>query len=214
MNYRINHLTTPKNKYENTTLIDLHVHTSHSICSSLNVEDTLAEISGKVHGIVVTDHDHVLSLPDSIINTYYQKFQVNVFTPAVEISALEGHLLAYGLSQAPPINIDVETAIQMIHQENGIAIAAHPFAVLGLGNLVYSLDLDAIEINGNRTKTVNEEARVAAESLGLPLVGGSDSHQKYQIGTCVTAFEGEIVSMANLISAVKKGKCKPLFIKH
>jgi hypothetical protein len=72
--------------------------------------------------------------------------------------------------------------------------------------------LDALEINGSRTANANQEARTAAETMGLPLIGGSDSHRKTQVGACATEFPVRISTMDELIECVKRGHCKPFFL--
>ena len=190
------------------------VHTNFSPCSNITIDEILATLTRQIDGLVITDHDFIFNFSDETIRNFEVKYEIVVFSPAVEISTLEGHLLAYGLSTVPSYYSNVKDVIDLIHQERGIAVAAHPFALLGLDDLIFTLDIDAIEINGSRPLKVNQMARDAAESMGLPLIGGSDSHAQFQVGSCVTEFSVQIQSMSDIIAAVKKRNCKPLLLTH
>ena len=192
----------------------MHIHTNESPCAYITLEETLIELTGIVDALVVTNHDTILHLAELEMKAFELKYNIQVLTPAVEISTYQGHLLAYGISSAPSHYIDVKEAIELVHAEGGVVVAAHPFALLGIGDMVYSLDLDALEINGSRSRRINRLAKEAAESMGLPLIGGSDSHSHYHIGSCVTEFSTKIKDMNDIISAIKEKKCKPLFISH
>lgn len=200
--------------HQSSFLVDAHIHTNHSPCASITLEETLSKLTGCVDAIVVTDHDQILTTPSSVLETFYNKYEIFTLTPAAEISSLQGHILAYGCKTIPSYNTDAKKVIELIHSEGGIAVAAHPFALLGLDDLIFSLDIDAIEINGSRSTRINQLAKESAEMIGIPIIGGSDSHTSYQIGTCVTEFTCEIKSMKDFISAIKKKKCQPLFLTH
>ncbi|MBD3191496.1 MAG: hypothetical protein GF308_12680 [Candidatus Heimdallarchaeota archaeon] len=203
------------NNYPKKNLIDMHIHTTHSFCGKVTLEETLIRLSGKVDGITITDHDIITHYSKEVLEAFVLKYQIRVLVPSVEITTYQGDLLAYGLSSAPSKSLDVKKVIEMIHNEGGIAVAPHPFGHnSGLGDLVYSLELDALEINGNLPKKNNQQAKVAAQTMGLPLVGGSDSHSKTQVGTCATEFPKEIKSMTDLIRCVKRKKCQPVLLRH
>jgi len=200
-----------RTKDEQSFLVDMHIHTHFSGDSFLLFEEVLVELSGKVDGLIITDHDIIadfLMTKEDITNQY----QLIAFSPAIEISSTEGHILAYGCSVEPSKELEPEEVIALIHAENGLAVAAHPFAALGVGELVYDLPFDAIEINGLRTAVANRKAREAAAILDLPCIGGSDAHSVSELASCVTQFEKRVTSMDELIKEIKKGKCKPRFL--
>ncbi|NHJ04103.1 MAG: hypothetical protein EAX90_04725 [Candidatus Heimdallarchaeota archaeon] len=197
-----------------TFLIDTHIHTNQSSCASITLEETLIHLSGIVDAITVTNHDNIFEASKEVLNALQLKYNIKILTPAVEISSIQGHILAYGIKGVPSYNSDAKDVIEMIHSEGGIAIAAHPFALLGLDDLIFSLDLDALEINGSRSSRINQLAKESAEMIGIPLIGGSDSHTSYYVGTCVTEFFTTIDTIQDMILAIKKGKCRPLFLTH
>lgn len=195
-------------------LVDMHVHTNQSACANITLEETLDLLIGRVDAIVVTNHDELLNYSESLLDGLKIKYGIKVLTPAVEISTLQGHLLAYGIKAVPSYYSDAKEVIEIIHSDGGVAIAAHPFALLGLDDLVFSLDIDAIEINGSRSSRINQMATEAADSMGLPLIGGSDSHTSYHVGTCVTKFNHKIETMQDVIDAVNKGNCSALSMSY
>ena len=181
-------------------LIDMHIHSLFSPDSLLHLD------------VVITDHDIIGNFHFDK-NTIEKEHGVAVFAPGVEISSTEGHILAYGMASIPSRELEPEDVIRIIHADNGLAVAAHPFSVQGVGELVYDLPFDAIEINGARSASDNRRAKEAATILELPMVGGSDAHVHGEIASCVTQFKKKIRTMDELITEVKKGRCTPLMLR-
>ncbi len=200
-------------KSENEFLVDMHIHTNYSFDSNLMVEETLSELVDVVDAIVITDHNIIPDLLSVTLQSYEEKFQIRVFTSSVEISTRQGDILAYGISAVPSTNLTPEEIIEIIHKDGGIAIAAHPFTMLGLGEEIYNLNLDAIEVNGSRSKRANDQAKEAAESMGLPCIGGSDSHTIHAIGSYATKFKLQIKTLDDIIEQIKKKNCLPIFLR-
>jgi len=82
----------------------------------------LAEMR-KVHGIAITDHDHLLSKNEA---EYLGKKYGFVVLPGVEISAegIYAHLLAFGIKKEIRPDLGVEETIARIHDQGGVAIAS------------------------------------------------------------------------------------------
>lgn len=194
-------------------LVDMHIHTSYSSCAKITLDETLNELLGKVNAITVTDHNYIHNYSEETLQALFDKYQISVLAPAVEISTAQGDILAYGISSPPVPYLDAQSVIDIIHSEGAIAISAHPFDPLGVGDLIYDLEFDAIEINGSRPQLFNELAKEAAATLNLPLVGGSDSHLPMQVGKCATQFSMPIKTIQDLIDQIKKGKCSPVFLR-
>ncbi len=197
----------------NDFLIDMHVHTNASPCSYMTLEHTLDEIEGAVDAIVITDHDIVNSYPDTYLSELEEKYNVKVFTQAVEISTYQGHILAYGLTEELPIKLDVHEVIEIIHSKEGLAVAAHPFTPMGIGDSIYNTNIDAIEINCSRPIYANQLAREAAKIMELPLISGSDSHTSFQVTVCATKFQKQLNSMKEMIEDRNKGNCSPIDLR-
>ncbi|TFG00747.1 MAG: hypothetical protein EU541_01370 [Promethearchaeota archaeon] len=190
-------------------IIDLHIHIEgRSHCSHLSLQELYRGLSPKLDGICITDHEVI----DKIRHLHFQEFSVFY---GVELWSDKGDILAYGLKNIlPSKDLRAKEIIDFIHHHNGIAVAAHPFSSRhnAFHESVYDYSFDAIEINGAIGKNENKLARQAAESLGLPLTGGSDAHSINQLNTVATEFENGINSIEDIVKAIKNKKCKPVRI--
>ena len=91
------------------------------------------------------------------------------------------------------VNLKVEEIIDLIHQNNGLAVAAHvdrpSFSVISqLGFIPDSLKYDALEISPNLT--FDKAREIYIEYKKYKLIKGSDSHNLDMIGKVYTTFEG------------------------
>lgn len=185
-------------------IIDMHLHTKkYSPCSKISLDHILNNLSPKIDGIVLTEHDVFYSRP---INGFISKYEKKIFV-ATEITALEGDILAYGISKIPKRKLPAKDLINSIHNQKGIAIAAHPFRKYGLSDSIFDLDIDGIEINGTANSEENELAKRAATIMGLPLIGGSDVHKITQLNTYATKFFTSINTIEDIVKQIKKGNC-------
>jgi hypothetical protein len=95
-------------------------------------------------------------------------------------------------------------------------VAAHPYRRLGVcctgtGDEICQLDLDAIELyHPAHDEEARRKVRTAAARLGIPLTGGSDAHELYQVGLCTTRFFNPVKSMQGLVTELKEGRVEPL----
>jgi predicted metal-dependent phosphoesterase TrpH len=121
-----------------------------------------------------------------------------------EITTRRGHVLALFLEQQVPALRPITETLERIHEQGGMAIAAHPMAPLtpSLGRrtllqLHHDPDprhhLDAIELlNPSAAGRSRQLARLHLNerALHLPAVGNSDAHVLEGIGTAWTWFPG------------------------
>ncbi len=190
-------------------LIDMHIHIQpRSACSYLTGKQLLRNISHQLNGVCITDHFRVEPDPYLQNATYGMEFKVFF---GVEITAREGDLLAYGISQIPSRNMPAKSIIKQIHDEGGIAVCAHPFSPhhCAFGDKIYEYNFDAVEINGGIGKKYNKSAKMAAEIMDLPTIGGSDAHSADDLNTMCTLFKTRINTLDDIIEAIKKGQCRP-----
>ena len=193
------------------SIIDMHIHTKYSSCSYIEIHELLSASSLNLEGIVITDHDEIKGA--KIAQKYAEKYDIKVFT-GIEISTLDGHILAYGINEILPFELRAIEAIKEIHRLGGVAVASHPFRnVYGsLGNLIYNLGdvLDGIEVaNAMDSKKAKAQARLAAQQLDLTMIGGSDAHSLKCVGRSTTIFETTIESIEDIVNAIKKNQCRP-----
>jgi predicted metal-dependent phosphoesterase TrpH len=181
---------------------DLHMHTSYSDGwpSPGALLDHAAGL-GDLDVIAVTDHDTIegaLRAADLAAG--------RPDAPAVivgeEVSSRHGHILGLFLEQRIRPGMTAAATVAAIHDQGGIAIAAHPFwrtdrqgrarPVHGVGWLAADLDFDAIEVE-NATPgfyLFNQLARRLCDAAECAEVGNSDAHIVDAVGLAYTSFPG------------------------
>src|SRR5690606_35351365 len=94
---------------------------------STSIKKTISVLS-------ITDHDSLTGyhLAKKIIQI--TKADI-LLIPGMEISTSKGHILAYGIREVVPSKMTPEATVDAIHQQGGIAVAAHPYMLLGVGDL-------------------------------------------------------------------------------
>ncbi|HWQ20964.1 MAG TPA: PHP domain-containing protein [Methanotrichaceae archaeon] len=193
-------------------LIDLHTHTRRgSGCSRLQTKDlVLQAIEMHLDAVCVTDHNTTKVVERA--KELGKKFGLLVLG-GVEVRCREGDVLVFGLNDSPKQGILAYDLVKLVHSLGGAAIPAHPFraSAPSLRKKVCEVNgFDAIEVlNGNSNADENRMALVAAQKLGLPGTGGSDSHSRKNVGRCVTEFDDVIKDEGDLVAALKSGRYRP-----
>ncbi len=182
---------------------DMHLHTLYSD-GTMEVQALLDHVEQRtdLDLVAITDHERI----DGALRArelhgagdYHYGLVVGE-----EITTRRGHLLGLFLSERVPPLRPLEETIERIHDQGGIAIAAHPLAPLtpSLGHrsllrLHHDPDprhhLDAIEmLNPSVAGRARRPHRAALnELMGLAAVGNSDAHVLEHIGTGWTWFNG------------------------
>jgi len=122
-------------------------------------------------GVVVTNHDYVYpERPQRIAGV--------TLLPGVEISTVDGHVVAIGPDPPRGIEPDSVTAPAAVARarDRGCAtVLAHPFR--GSRAKDTAADFDAVEINGKNPGHAAATVELAADR-DLPLVGGSASQSR------------------------------------
>ncbi|MGA2317122.1 MAG: CehA/McbA family metallohydrolase [Thermodesulfobacteriota bacterium] len=195
--------------------IDLHCHTKYSGDNYLEPEELIEQaIKMNLEGVCLTEHHSIIPLwpleKISIPEGFY------VFR-GVEISTDRGHLLVYGLEDdswniwSSHTYLNAFQVIENVHRLGGICVPAHPFRGWdSFGKDVFRMDgFDAIEThNGLDLENMNQKAIHVARLRNLPSIGGSDCHQKAQVGRAFTEFKNSVHTIDGLIEEIKKGNCK------
>ncbi|MDD4989707.1 MAG: PHP-associated domain-containing protein [Candidatus Pacebacteria bacterium] len=200
---------------------DLHVHLINS-----KPEELLDYVQNKtdLDVIAITDHDSIenaLRVKEEWQGMGY-RFEIIV---GEEIAAKEGHVVGIFLKETVPSNLTVHETTQKIHEQGGLAIAAHPFQSMpmrrpkvvlmdGIGLkclLKEGKNFDAIEVV-NATPTLADEnlrASILNKTILLKAeVGSSDAHIPEVIGKGYTVFKGK--TAADLRRAIEMGQTQAI----
>lgn len=194
--------------------IDLHMHEKTcSLDSHLALEE-MVEIAKKRHldAICITDHDSMGLKEHAREVSKRTGFPIFV---GIEYFSLDGDILAFGIDSYPEERIGAQEFIDLVHDQGGVVISAHPFRHnrRGLeGKLDTLRGVDAIEIlNGSTLPDASMMAVYYARKYGFAITGGSDCHYPDKVGICATYFPNPIHTLDDLIDAIRKKECKPAF---
>jgi hypothetical protein len=195
---------------------DLHVHSLWSD-GAQRPDAIVRAAAGRVHVVAITDHDEIRGAQAA--RTYaidHPYLGVDVVV-GEEISTLNGHLLGLYLSERVPPDLPARETIELIHDQGGLAVAAHPFhplrgtarGHLTVGQLIPDLPLDAIEVVNNAgvfSWLYDAWAALRNVEWALPVTAGSDAHDVWYLGSAVTRFAGH--SAADLRLALETGRTR------
>ena len=180
---------------------DLHIHTNAGDGLD-SIRDILDHVEARTEldVIAITEHDDLqtaLAAREAWSRGGY-RFD---FVPGVEITTLEGHLVALYVEEPLPSLGRVEATIEAVWRQGGVCFIPHPMSWLtrsiGPGTLQRlqqaSLLPDGIELASASPTTrlyLDKARRLNAASYGMPCVGASDAHFVQAIGSGYTQFEG------------------------
>ncbi len=199
---------------------DLHIHTRVSD-GMASVSQVLEYIEHRtdLDAVAITDHEDIsggLEARDLAGRRGY-RFEV---IPGAEITTLQGHVLALFLERTPPSFRGIDSTLETIHREGGIAIAPHPLSWLTRSISKRTFDrlqlgdgqrFDAIELANPSPAALRTRERAALlneERWRLPVTGGSDGHHLPHLGTGWTEYEG--TTAEHLRAAIVSGTTQAL----
>jgi predicted metal-dependent phosphoesterase TrpH len=200
---------------------DMHLHTLYSD-GTASVQAVLDHVEAHtdLDLIAITDHERIDGAlrAREIHDAGDYSFELTV---GEEVTTRRGHVLALFIAERIPALRPLPETLERIHDQGGMAIAAHPMAPLtpslGAGSLLAShaardprRHLDAIELmNPSAAGRARRAARrrLNEEVLRLPAVGNSDAHVLDGIGSAWTWFAGS--SADEYRAAVAAGTTRP-----
>lgn len=191
--------------------IDMHVHSNVSFDSKIKIGILLKKMKFlELDGIAITDHDSIAGIPKA--KELAKNYGVKVFS-AVEITTRKGHILVYGVEENPPFKRSVEETLDWVRDHDGAVVCAHPYKIASpsLKDEVYKHKFDAIEINAQCSVSQNKAAETVSHVMNIPLIGGSDAHFIDTVGNIITSFYDEINDEAELVKAIKSGRCEVIY---
>ena len=193
---------------------DLHIHTRDG--DGLDAIEAIldhVETQTDLDVIAITEHDS-LDVALRARETWARGGYRFDFVPGVEITTLEGHLVALYLESPVPSLRRVEETIEAVHARGGVCFVPHPMSWLtrsiGPGSFdrvaAAGLKFDAIELASGSPPAklaLKKARRLNRQRYRLPSVGASDAHFRQAIGSGYTRFNG--TSAADLHAAFASG---------
>lgn len=189
---------------------DLHVHSVFSSCSRLETRDILTHAKERgLSGVCITDH-HSMSAAQEIREGVQKNGLCVIF--GMEYSTSDGDFLIFGPFEEIDPGFSAPNLLRHVHAAGGAAVAAHPFrAARPVSEEVLRDGFCHIaeRVNGRNSAWENHQAEEWFRRYSLIGCGGSDAHSLEELGKAGTFFSCPIRSRAELISALKQGKCRP-----
>jgi predicted metal-dependent phosphoesterase TrpH len=194
---------------------DLHLHTNYSKDGYMTPAETIEIIAeyAPVDVIAITDHDTAEGafLAQDYARQHHPHLEVII---GQEVSTGDGDILGLYLQSTLPTFPTAEAAIEAIHQQGGLAVAAHPYVfhwgMESVNNAILHLPFDAVEVrHGCPLSIFNNFWTALANRFGqqLPALGNSDSHIPYTTGQAFTWFPGK--TSADLRRAIEENTVRP-----
>ena len=196
---------------------DLHLHTTASDGWPTPAQLVDAARRAGLDVIAITDHDTIEGALRAADYAARRAKRLHVIV-GEEVSSLDGHIVGLFLEHRVQPGMSAAATIHSIHEQGGLAIAAHPFwrtqrrvrsgPVHGVGWLAADLDFDAIEVE-NATPgffVFNQLAHRLNLGLGAAEVGCSDAHIVDAVGRAFTEFPGTTAQA--LRTAIESGNTR------
>jgi predicted metal-dependent phosphoesterase TrpH len=183
---------------------DMHLHTLYSD-GTASVQELLDHIEQRtdLDVVAIADHERIDGAQRALEIHSAGDYSFGLVV-GEEITTRRGHVLALFVRERIPALRPLDETVARIHDQGGIAVAAHPMAPLTLSLGRRSLlalhqapderhRLDGIELmNPSAAGRVRRGARrrLNAEVLGLAALGNSDAHVLEHVGSAWTWFPG------------------------
>ena len=176
---------------------DLHLHTSFSD-GMADVQELLdyVEEHTDLDIIGIVDHDDVRGALATRERWAKGAYRFELVT-GVEVTALEGHVLALWVEEPVPSLVPLERVVEEVRRQGGLCVVPHPLSWLTRSIGARTLARFAGSFDGIEVACCSPAARVSLRraaalngSLGLAEIGGSDAHFLQAIGSAYTEFDG------------------------
>lgn len=188
--------------------LDLHVHSVFSPDSHLTVEEAIEQLGpAGLHGFALTDHNSTKG--HAALRELAAKYPRYWLIPGVESTAREGHVLLYGVTEAPPRDLPLAELIEWASPRNAVVVLAHPLRwVHGVGRRIAErAKVHGLEgRNGRNGEVANLRTELLAAKRGLSATGGSDAHEPASLGRAFTELPSEVGSVEEILELLRTGR--------
>ncbi len=188
--------------------LDLHVHSKYSEDGIGTPKELIKSLKKKgLQGMAITDHNNI----EGCIKTLKIAPKDFIVIPGIEISTLDGHILALNVKKKIPRKLSIEETVDIIIDEGGIPIVPHLFRNMsGIKKTklkILQKKIQAIEVfnSCSQPKTNLKTAKIATE-FNLGGTGGSDTHDPLYAGYGYTYFDTTDFRTDTILSEITKKK--------
>lgn len=197
---------------ERGSIIDLHVHTRrHSLDSGLDPESLARRcLDLGLAAVCITEHNHLWSRREA--RELSERFRIPILR-GMEVATEVGHVLVFGVEGYQPEMYSIERLRAITEAEGGAMVLAHPWRDPGFRRpWSEARDLfEAVEgLNGEESPNVSAYVRSMAQSVGLPVTGGSDAHTASAVGRVATLFPTGVREERQLVQGLQTGDVRAL----
>ncbi len=176
-----------------TIKVDLHVHTSHSLCARLSPRQIeKAALRLGIGAVAITDHNTIVGALEMQAAVHSLKLIC-----AEEIRTTQGEIIGYFLQKEILPGLSPQETVARIREQGGLVALPHPFDRLrssrlqkpAIESLVGSIDM--IEIFNARNMFIEEDRDLLSQVLasGAVPIAASDAHLPIEIGRACMVME-------------------------
>ena len=196
-------------------LLEMHCHTSkYSRCSRAVAASLVRQVKKKeLQGVIITEH-HYLWEEDEIkaLRVEAELDENFLIIAGQEVETDIGHVLVFGANRTIEEEINLKD-LRAFFPDAGL-VWAHPFRNGNIPDESKLLNpiLDAIEIfSMNQTPKENYLGLKAWHKYKFTASSGSDAHTEGMAGAYPTQFDHPVVTMQDIVTEIKKSRCRPFF---
>lgn len=186
---------------------DFHVHAFPQTWSTLTPIETVIE-AGRQGLDVVAIVPHARVWPSQIARWFADRTGGPIVLTGEEITNPGYHLLGIGIERRVPTDLTAAQAIDAVHRQDGVAIAAHPYRGMWPAYDEGAMRvLDAAEIVRPETPHWPEGAadlREFSARASLAAIGSSDYHGAGLIGYSRTLVFARERTAAGVLAAIRE----------
>jgi predicted metal-dependent phosphoesterase TrpH len=188
--------------------LDLHIHSQYSGDGNGTPKEIIKVLQKRgLQGMAITDHNTIKGSLKAL-EIAPKNF---IVIPGVEISTLEGHIVALGVKKNIKRELSIEETVEKIIDLGGIPLVVHLFRNMS-GIKKNNLEkihnkLTTIEVfNSCSVPKTNLKIAKVAKEFNLGGTGGSDSHEPEYVGLGYTLVDTTDYSKDSVLSQINKKK--------
>jgi predicted metal-dependent phosphoesterase TrpH len=183
---------------------DLHIHSRHGD-GMATVAEVLrhTEDHTDLDVIAVTEHDTLRATEEARDLCARNSYRFDII-PGMEVTTLDGHLLALFIDDPVPSFKRIEQTLAAIHRQGGLAVVPHPLSRLTRSvnektlARIAAIANDGVHFDGIEERNQSPAGRISSARarrlnqglFRLAAVGSSDAHFLPSIGSAYTTFAG------------------------